>query len=83
MGYPVNIPEVGEKVYQIGSPQKAGIIREIVTNGKYFDEVRVEWLNGKIEIVSSGNINRFEALIADLQKKLKTHLATLAKLEAL
>lgn len=83
MAKTVQKPFVGQRVYQIGSPQKAGIIVSFISVGKYFDDVKVLWLNGTTEAVSTSWVRDFDSLIADHLKKLDTHLDRKKKLDKL
>jgi hypothetical protein len=76
----------GTRVYQAYAPQRAGVVLEDLGPAGpcgYFRHLRIRWLGGETTHHSSGHLNDFDALIADHQKKLATHLKTLEKLKAL
>jgi hypothetical protein len=50
---------------------------------KCFYNVRVQWIDGSVQETDTCSLKDFDALIADHQKKLSTHLAALKKLETL
>jgi hypothetical protein len=89
--------EVGRKVYLVFRPLNAGVIIEVLpqatrtvnsVGGNEYTytpppNARVRWLNGTVTEVPSGALSDFDALIQDHEKKLSTHLATRAKLEAM
>jgi uncharacterized protein YneR len=85
MAYVVNEPKVGQRVYRHGKPQTAGVIKAVL--GETTDElayrIRVKWVNGIVEETDTWGLKDFDALIEDHRKKLKSHLTTLKKLEAL
>jgi len=79
-------PKVGEYVYRPFRPKMPGRIIAVFSPlppRKYFHFVTVKWLNGVVEDTDTLDLNDFQALIEDHRKKLKTHLATLKKLEAM
>ena len=79
MAYCVNDPKVGQHVYRHGLPLKAGTIIEVYLYGS----VRILWVSGETTLEWTLELRDFDALIADHQKKLNTHLQTLKKLEEL
>jgi hypothetical protein len=85
MAIVVNEPRVGQRVYKHARPQVAGVIKKVLGLRDHATtwRVRVKWLNGSEEELDSWNLKDFDALIADHEKKLQTHLATKKKLEAL
>lgn len=72
--------EIGQFVYRCGRPLRAGIVRELVASNKYFDDVRVQWIDGTFEVITTAWLKDFGRLIEDHQRKLATHTKTLAKL---
>ena len=73
----VNNLKVGQHVYRHGLPLNAGTIVEVYPYGA----VKVLWSNGDALSEWTLGLRDFDALIADHEKKLSTHRATLAKLE--
>ena len=83
--------KIGQNVYRHYRPQVAGKIVEVMgsvdvkrPDGSIyvtsFLRVRVKWVNGKESEHSTAELTDFDELIEDHKRKLKTHLATLAKL---
>jgi len=78
--------KVGDYVYKPFKPQKIGKVLEIIkkedfnSNPKqYGNLVKVHWSDGKIKEETDMYLNNFGRLIADHEKKLATHKATLEK----
>lgn len=94
MGKPVYAGTVGQRVYQNFKPLKAGIIVADLgpeqikrpDNSVYissFHTVTVKWVDNTVSDCSTSGLADFDTLIEDHQRKLKTHLATLEKLNKL
>lgn len=91
--YSYGDPKVGDLVYEPFSPKKAGKIIEVVGRRKFpdrpdyvcpFFEVKVRWAkDGSVTVCDSGQLNGFQDLIDDHERKLATHMAMKARLEAL
>jgi hypothetical protein len=84
-------PFVGQCVYEPYSPQKVGIIRSVRStkmNNIPMFLVSVEWVTSKgvrtiQKNLGSTRFNDLDYLIADHQKKLKTHLASKKRLQSI
>lgn len=82
----VRDPRPGELVYESYKPAMAGRIVDVVgpeDHGGFFHVVRVRWVDGSTSDVSTRMISDFASLIEDHRRKLRTHEATLARLEAM
>jgi hypothetical protein len=82
---PAKAGVITEIVHPVGSPKPVRGLSgtEGMTQPRIFADVKVKWLNGTTEVVSTSRLNDFDALIEDHKKKLRTHEATLGKLIAL
>jgi len=83
--------KVGDYVYKYGTPQTPGKILSLTTKNSPKGSMHiskwvcaeVKWINGKVEGWNVNNLRNFDTLIAEHEKKLKTHRDKLPKLEAL
>lgn len=86
MPYDYSDPKVGDLVYRNFRPQQAGKIVEVLgptSPSGSFHHVKVRWMKGTETIEDSGHLKCLPSLIADHEKKLKTHQNTLAKVKHL
>lgn len=86
---------VGQYVYKYGSPQKPGKIisltkkctprkiGNITLSGGYWTCAEVKWIDGTVSGWDVLSLKDFNDLIADHEKKLKTHRDKLPKLQTL
>lgn len=83
---------VGQLVYLHYTPRRAGKVIAVhakqgvglyENGGLRPDDVSVKWLDGSVSVVCELAVTDFKKLIADHEKKLAAHRATLARLEAL
>jgi len=87
---------VGTLVYRYGSPQKTGKIIELIhrrdstvgggqkARRRIFAVVKVKWLkDGEEQVIEEQQLKDFRELIADHERKLKTHKKMLKRLEAM
>lgn len=84
MAVTVQTPAIGQYVYRTGTPQVPGKIL-----GSKSDQLphrtrttaHVLWINGEESHIDVMFLRDFQGLIADHEKKIKTHRAKLAVLE--
>lgn len=74
---------IGRRVYKIYRPSIAGVVREVTSRGAFENQIKVAWIDGSTSVESEFDLKDFDALIADHEKKLATHRATLEKIKSL
>ena len=77
--------KVGDFVYKPYSPNKAGKVVKVQEGDHQCDPLlTIKWLDGTTtEDLIEWRVSDFEALLEDHKKKVRTHQATLKKLEEL
>lgn len=89
MANPIWNPFIGQLVYRPFKPQNPGKIIEIEEGAKSINpsmkevKVKVKWIKGEISSWYSYNLNDFDELIKEHEKKLNTHKNAKQKLLSL
>lgn len=66
-------PFVGQVVYPIGHPQRAGMIVQLGMKTRYSQMVAISWDDGSTSSVEAFSLNDFDSLIGETARKLHTH----------